>query len=192
MSTVETPVLYTPEDLLAMPDGDRYELIDGQLVEKNMGSWSSYVGSRLGRLLGNFCDENALGWIWGADASYQCFPDRPRLVRKPDVSFIRLGRLPGEQAPEGHTLIAPELAVEVISPNDLAYDIDQRVADYLSAGTRLIWVVNPVQRTILIYRLDGSIAGVREGSELSGEDVVVGFRCPVHALFIPPAPPTAQ
>jgi Uma2 family endonuclease len=114
------------------------------------------------------------------------------LVRKPDVSFIRFGRLPGEEVPQGHIPIAPDLAVEVISPNDLAYDIDERVADYLGAGTRLVWVVNPVQRTVLIYRHDGSIAGVREGGELSGEDVVPGFRCPVHSLFITPVPPTSS
>jgi Uma2 family endonuclease len=174
-----------------MPDGDLYELIDGMLMERNMGAWSSYVGSRLLKLLAICCDEFCLGWYWGADASYQCFSNRPRLVRKPDVSFIRLGRLPGERAPEGHTRIAPDLAVEVISPNDLAYEIDERVSDYLGAGTRLVWVINPVQRTVLIYRADGSISGMREGGELNGEDVIPGFRCPVHSLFITPAPPTA-
>jgi Uma2 family endonuclease len=192
MSTVETPTLYTPEDLLTMPDGDLYELVDGKLVERNMGAWSSYVGTRLLRRLGNFSEDHFLGWVFGSDASYQCFPHRPRLVRKPDISFIRLGRLPGERAPQGHTLIAPDLAVEVISPNDLAYDIDERVADFLAASTRLVWVVNPVQRTVLIYRHDGSIAGVREGGELDGEDAVPGFRCPVHLLFVTPAPPTAE
>jgi Uma2 family endonuclease len=191
MSTVETPTLYTPEDLLEMPDGDLYELVDGQLVERNMGMWSSYVGSRLLRLLGNFCEDHFHGWLLGPDASYQCFPNRPRLVRKPDVSFIRLGRLPDERAPEGHIRIAPDLAVEVISPKDLAYEIDERVADFLGAGTRLVWVVNPVRRTILIYRADGSIAGVREGGGLDGEDVLPGFRCPVALLFVTPAPPTA-
>src|SRR5216683_149243 len=109
MSTVETPTLYSPEDLLTMPDGDLYELVDGHLVERNMGAWSSYVGSRLHRLIGNFCEENGVGWYWAADASYQCFLSRPRLVRKPDVSFIRVGRLPGEKAPEGHIRIAPDL-----------------------------------------------------------------------------------
>ncbi len=192
MSTVETPTLYTPEDLLTMPDGDRYELVDGKLVERIRGAWSSYVGFLLACGLKIYCNDHFLGWVWGADASYQCFPNRPRLVRKPDVSFIRLGRLPGEKAPEGHIPIAPDLAVEVISPNDLAYDIDERVADYLGAGTRLVWVINPVQRTVLIYRQDGSIAGVREGGDLDGEDVIPGFRCPVYSLFITPAPPTGS
>jgi Uma2 family endonuclease len=101
MPTLEASTLYTPEDLLTMPAGDQYELIDGRLVERNMGAWSSYVGFLLACGLKIYCNDHFLGWVWSADASYQCFPARPRLVRKPDVSFIRLGRLPGEQAPGG-------------------------------------------------------------------------------------------
>jgi Uma2 family endonuclease len=132
---------------------------------------------------------NGLGWVWAADAGYQCFPGHPNLVRKPDVSFIRLGRLPNEEAPEGHTRIPPDLAVEVISPKDLAYEISARVEDYLGAGVRLVWVIDPSVRTLIIYRHDGTIAGLRERDELSGEDVVPGFRCPVRELFRTPAPP---
>src|SRR3954465_14021000 len=99
MHTTASEPLITPEDLLAMPDGDFYELVDGKLVERHMGSWSSYVGGRLVFLLTDFCDRTGLGGVWAADCSYQCFPGRPGLVRKPDVSFIRLGRLPGEKAP---------------------------------------------------------------------------------------------
>jgi Uma2 family endonuclease len=189
MSTGTAERLVTPEELLAMPDGDSYELVDGRLVERHMGSWSSYVGSRLHLLLGGYCFEHALGWVWAADASYQCFPGHPNLVRKPDVSFIRAGRLPGERPPEGHTRIPPDLAVEVISPKDLAYEISERVEGYLGASVRLVWVVDPSVRTVLIYRSNGTIAGLRERDELDGEDVVPGFRCPVRELFRPPVPP---
>jgi Uma2 family endonuclease len=189
MNTVALPKLVTPDDLLAMPDGDSYELVDGKLVERHMGSWSSYVGTRLVWLLTDYCDKNAKGWVWAADCSYQCFPDRPSLVRKPDVSFIRLGRLPGEQPSEGHTRISPDLAVEVVSPKDLAYEVTDHVEDYLKAGVRLVWVVDPHVRTVLIYRQGGSISGLREKDELDGEDVVPGFRCPVRELFRTPAPP---
>jgi Uma2 family endonuclease len=185
--TLERPI--TPDELLAMPDGDLYELVDGRLVERHMGARSSFVASQLVRLLGNYCAANAAGWYWGPDAGYQCFPDRPSLVRKPDVSFIRRGRLPGEEAPEGHTRIPPDLAVEVVSPKDLAYEVSEHVEDYRRAGVRLVWVVDPSVRTVLVYRLDGSIAGLREGGELDGEDVVPGFRCPVAELFRPPVPP---
>jgi Uma2 family endonuclease len=184
-ATLTQPV--TPEDLLAMPDGDSYELVDGKLVERYMGSRSSYIGSRLVHLLTAFCDERKAGWVWGADCGYQCFPDRPNLVRKPDVSFIRMGRLPGEEAPEGHTRIPPDLAVEVVSPKDLYYEISERVHDFLAVGVPLVWVIDPTVRTVLIYRQNGTITGVREGEELDGEDVLPGFRCPVRELFRTPA-----
>jgi hypothetical protein len=69
MSTVDTSTLYTPEDLLRVPDGDLYELVDGKLVQRNMGAWSSYIGLRLAHGLVTFCDSHVLGWVWGADVS---------------------------------------------------------------------------------------------------------------------------
>jgi Uma2 family endonuclease len=186
MSTIETRPLITPDELLEMPDGDLYELVDGHLVERDMGFESSYIGARLARLIGNFCEDHPLGWVLGADCSYQCYPDRPKLVRKPDVSFIRLGRLPGEKPYEGHCLIPPDLAVEVVSPRDLFYEVSQKVEEYLGAGVRLVWVVDPEVQTVLIYRADGSIAGLRADGELDGEDVIPGFRCRVGSLFVMP------
>jgi Uma2 family endonuclease len=186
-----TATTYTPDDLLTMPDGDRYELVDGQLVERSMGAESSFVAARLSRLVGNHNEDRQLGWVLGADCGYQCFPGQPLQVRKPDVSFVRFGRLPGERLPEGHVKIAPDLAVEVLSPNDLVYDTDQKIEDYLAAGVGLVWVVHPVSRTLLIYRADGSIQGLRQNDELSGEAVLPGFRCRVGDIFPPrPALPT--
>ena len=119
MSTaVATKTRYTPEDLLAMPDGKSYELVDGQLVERNMGAESSWVGGQLLIRLGSYCEEHGLGWALPADNGFQCFAHDPGLVRKPDVSFVRYGRLPGEVLPKGWIKIPPDLAVEVVSPND--------------------------------------------------------------------------
>lgn len=184
MSTVTTKQQYTPEDLLAMPDSVCYELVDGTLVERKMGALSSFVGGRLLYLISLFLERNPAGWLWPADAGYQCFSDSPKKIRKPDVSFIRRGRLPGEQIPAGHIAIAPDLAVEVLSPNDLDYETDEKVEEYLGAGVRLVWVISPEARTVLIYRADGSINGLREQDELSGEDVLPGFRCRVGDIFV--------
>ena len=79
--------------------------------------------------------------------------------------------------------------MEVLSPNDRDYETDQKIEDFLRAGVRLVWVINPETRTVLIYRADGTISGLREQDELSGEDVVQGFRCRVGDLFLPPPPP---
>jgi Uma2 family endonuclease len=176
---------FTAEDLLTLPDGDHFELVDGKLVERNMGAQSSYVGMRLGRLLANFCEEPFAGWVFPADTSFQCFPNRPNLVRKPDVSFVRRGRFPNETLPEGHVRLAPDLAVEVVSPNDLFYEVEQKVAEYRSAGVPLIWVVIPPTRTVLIRRNNGTAGEVGESGELDGEDVLPGFRCRVAELFQP-------
>src|SRR3954469_15279453 len=144
MST-PAPAAVTPEDLLARPDADSYELIDGQLVEKHMGAHAGLVAATLIALLRADARARGLGRVFTSDCSYQIGPGR-NLVRKPDVSFIARGRLPGDQLPAGHLRIPPDLAVEVVSPNDLAEDIDARVADYLEAGVRLMWVVYPATR----------------------------------------------
>ncbi len=96
MSTaVATKTHHTPEDLLAMPDGKSYELVGGQLVERNTGIESSWVGSRILIRLGQFCEVHELGWALQADSGYQCFPHDPGMVRKPDASFVKAGRFPG-------------------------------------------------------------------------------------------------
>ncbi len=189
MNQLATKTWYTPDDLLAMAeDGKSYELVDGILVERHMGFWSSWIGGRLYHLLTSQCEAQRLGWVCPADASYQCFPAAPAKVRKPDVSFIRFGRLPGEQAPEGHCRIAPDLAAEVLSPNDLATVAEAKIGEYLQAGVQLLWIVNPEVRTVRVYRPDGTTTLLHEGDELSGEGVVPGFRCMVRDLFSPPAP----
>jgi Uma2 family endonuclease len=175
-----------PDDLLKMPDGECYELVDGQLVERNVSFRSSYIGTRLSHLILLSFGEDPPGWVVSADCGYQCFADKPKLVRRPDVSFIRLGRLTEEQISRGFVRIAPDLAVEVLSPSDLDYETDFKVEEYLRAGVRLVWVVNPETRTILIYRADGSIQGLREPDELSGEDALPGFRCRGGALCTMP------
>src|SRR5438105_4570032 len=131
MSIVQTNREITPEDLLTLPDADGYELVNGTLVERKMGGLSSWVGGRLHHYLSQFCDAHALGWVFPADASYQCFPEKPKQVRKPDTSFVRRGRFPDETPPEGHIRLVPDLVVEVASPNDLFAEVDEKVEDYL-------------------------------------------------------------
>ena len=83
----------TAEDLLTMPDGDQYELVDGKLVETDMGTESSFVGGHLCRLLGNHCDSPARGWVFPGDTSYQCFPGRPNLSCGSHLLLLRRPRL---------------------------------------------------------------------------------------------------
>ncbi len=186
MSTLATPS-YTPEDLLRLRDGDRYELVNGRLVEHIMSTWASYVAGEVHARLRDFCRANQLAWVLPEGASYQCFPDAPGKVRKADVSVLRLTRLSVEQATAGgHLRIAPDLAVEVVSPNDLVYEVDAKVQDYLKAGTRRVWVIHPEGRTIEVHRVEAPGTILREQDDLEGEDVLPGFRCRVGDLFLLP------
>lgn len=186
MSTVEQQ-LYTPEDLLRMPDGDRYELVDGHLVERNiMGGTSGWIGNRIGRALSEYEDANG-GRAFGDSVGYQCFPFAPDRVRLPDASYIGPKRLTDNEIPSGHIPVAPDLAVEVISPNDIYYSVENKVDEYLQAGVKMVWLVNPELRTIRIFRENiFNMKQVGPADELTGDDVLPGFSCPVAELFPKP------
>jgi Uma2 family endonuclease len=182
-AAVETKTQYTPEDLLAMPDGKSYELVGGQLVERNMGAESSWIGGCLLSRLNRFCEDHEVGWAFPADNGYECFAHAPGLVRKPDVSFIRCSRLPGRKLPKGWVKVSPDLAVEVVSPNDTVYELEDKLEDYQKAGVPLVWVIYPNSRTVRVHRADGSITYLHEDDVLSGEDIIPGFRCPVREIL---------
>lgn len=178
---------YTPEDLLTIPGGENFELVNGRLVERHMCVLAGWVAGELIRVLGNHCHQHRLGWVLpGGDVGYQGFPGSPRSVRKPDVSFIRHGRLEDDQLPAGYSRIAPDLIAEVVSPSDTYEEVDEKNEEYLRAGVCLVWVISPQNHTIRVYRVNGSSHSLRENDELDGEDVVPGFRCPVRDLFPQP------
>lgn len=166
-----------------MPDGVAYELVDGQLVERTMGTESSWVALQLAALLVVYCKSHNIGWVFGADAGFQCFPGAPDKVRKPDVSFVRSDRLPAGP-PKGHCRVAPDLAVEVISPHELYSEVEAKVDEYLAAGVRIVWVIDPPHRAVRVHRADGTVTDLRDSDDLPGEDAVPGFRCRVGDLFV--------
>jgi Uma2 family endonuclease len=175
---------YEPEELLEMPEGDRDELIDGIPREKIMGAQSDEVSGLLLTALNVFIRPKKLGRAYPSQTGYQCFPNDPKLVRIPVTSFIAAGRLEGDRSPEGYIKIAPDLAVEVVSPNDEYEEVETKVAQYRSAGVKLIWVVSPKSKTVIVRRLDGTCAEVGAAGELSGEDVLPGFTVAVADLFV--------
>ena len=177
---------YTPDDLLALPDAERFELVDGQLVERAMGFKSSRIGNRVSYLLTAHSDQHQLGWVLGSDTGYRCFSDDRDKVRKPDVSFVAASRLKADEEPEGFATLAPDLAVEVISPTELFEDVMVKVSEYLDAGVKLVWVIDPATQRVHIYRPDGGTI-LTAKDQLDGETVLPGFRCAIADLFVPPA-----
>ena len=172
----------TAEQLLAMPEADHCELIDGELVEKSMGALSCAVAAVIVRLLGEWNLTARLGIVFAQECGYRCFPDRPDMVRRPDASFIRTAKLP-EGIPSGFISAVPDLVVEVVSPNDLAVEVNKKVHLYRAAGVPLIWLVFPDIKTVAVYRADGSSQLLDHHGVLSGEGVLPGFSSPVRELF---------
>jgi len=183
MSTAEA-IRYTPEDLLSMPDSKQYELVNGQLVERSMGSESDWIGIELIYRIRDYLKTNPIGQTLGPTASFQCFRHDRKQVRKPDGSFIAAGRLPGNRIPKGHIRIVPDLALEVISPDDSYYIVDAKVHEYLDAGVRLVWVINPDNRTVKVYRQDDRRpVELTDGDQLDGAGVLPGFNCAVTDIL---------
>jgi Uma2 family endonuclease len=185
MNIVAEKPLLTPEDLETMPGGDRFELIDGHLVEPAMSVLSSYVGTQLVTEVNVFNKTNKLGWVWGADLQFRCFAHRPNQVRKPDLSFIRRDRLAPAQLKEGMCSLVPDLIAEVVSPHDLYDEIEGRIQDWLLAGVHLIWLVSLKTPGVYVYRGEGAIRRVRGDVEVTGEDVLPGFNWRLRDLLPP-------
>lgn len=179
-----TAKTYTPDDLLARADEHGYELVDGKLERKAMGAEADWVASNLLTVLWAFVMKRELGTVFGAETGYRCFPNAPNRVRKPDVSFVAKGRLPGGRIPKGFITIAPDLAVESLSPRDNYYRTDAKLHQLLEAGVKLLWVINPDNRTVKVYE-----AGSRNPVELTDSDVLTGgnvlpeFQIAVRDLF---------
>ena len=106
----------------------------------------------------------------------------PDTVRGPDIAFVRKERLAGP-IPDGYLEFAPDLVVEVLSHNDRPGATLLKIGDWLDAGTRLIWVIDPARRLARIYRQDGTETLIAENDSLDGEDVLPGFRCPLASLL---------
>ncbi len=186
MSTLLEEVEHSDAGEWNVPDG--YELVDGQLVEMPMGAESGLVAGKLYLKLAVHCEAHPVGLALPGDIGFRCFPHRPRLLRKPDGSFIKRDRLVNNRVPPGDIAITPDLAFEAVSPNDVAESVQEKVLDYLRAGVRLVWVIYPLGRTAVAYSPGGAARWIDETGELDGGDVVTGFRCPLRDILQAPEP----
>lgn len=175
--------LMTAEELLHLPeDGYDYELVRGELIKMTPpGGEHGRIALRLGSRLADYVDAHHLGEVM-AESGY-CLECQPDTVRGPDISFLSAERIPDEGLPKGFIQGAPDLAVEVVSPNDTVAEIQAKVQEYLKHGTRLVWVLEPTTRTITVYRSLTDIRILTEDDVLEGEDVVPGFAYKVKDVF---------
>lgn len=172
------------EEFTALPaeEGYRVELSRGRLVrEPAPGPRHGQVAYALVDLLRRFGKEKGLGLIF-FDVGFVLATDPP-IVRVPDVAFVASDRVPEEGFTDRPWEMAPDLAVEVVSPSNRASEMQEKALDYLDAGAGLVWVVDPSQRTVTVYRSPRDIRILREGDLLEGGEVLPDLRTPVGELF---------
>lgn len=181
--TTETKLL-TAGDLLRLhSEGVRGELIRGVLC-KTMASGVEHgqVVMELGRHLGNFIVPQGLGRLIGSDTGV-ALQRNPDTVREPDIGFISARQLPLRERVSGYSEVVPDLVVEVISPNDKALETHDKARMWLSYGVLMVWVVDPVARSVDVHRHELAVETLLESDELNGLDVLPGFRLPVASIF---------
>ena len=180
---VMSPQLMTADELLhAHLPNRRAELICGALVVREpAGGRHGRVVADLARLIGTHVHDNGLGVVYGAETGFTIARE-PDTVRAPDVAFVRRDRVPDPE-PVGFLTLAPDLAVEVLSPGDRPGETLAKVGDWLEAGTRLVWVLDPERRLARVYRADGTESILSVADELAGEDVLPGFAVSLASVF---------
>ncbi len=182
MTTAPVSPLLTAEQFVALPDGEQYELLDGELVERVVGQESSMIAILVAQTLANFVYPSRIGYIFDGSLGLKIFPNRPRRIPRADLTFIRRSRLP--QGPSGGLLeVAPDLVVEVVSPGDEASMLERKLSDYREAGIPLIWVIYPATRQVHVIQENGPEHTRGQQDVLTGEPVLPGFSCPVGSLF---------
>ena len=178
MSLAEKPI--TADELLAMGDIGRCELIYGELIMMSpAGAEHGVVALRIASFLTVHVDENDLGLAFAAETGFRMGSD---LVRAPDASFVRKRRLI-EPTPKGFYPSFPDLAVEVVSPDDRKRDLLDKVNMWLAYGTSVVWVADPRTMTLAIHRVGQPARVLNVGDVLRDEPLLPGFELPLSKVF---------
>ena len=180
-----TTKLWTIADLDRLDDQHQYELIDGELIQIDMSSFAhTSIGIRLSGYMMLHAESNRLGIVTGADGGI-VFGRDPDTMLIPDVAFVDVRRLPPRDTWTQRLELAPDLAVEILSPSNRMSHVQRKLAIYLSAGVRLVWLVDPDDRTVTVHRPGEPPAVLRDGDVLEAGDVLPGFGIPITHVFDP-------
>lgn len=177
--------LLTADEFLEWPDepGFRQELIRGEIVTMSLpGGRHGKVAGKILRRVGNHVEAAQVGETYAAETGF-IVERNPDTVRGADVAFVRNERLTLITRPEKHIPFAPDLAVEVRSPNDRDDEIEEKVQLWLAAGSQLVWTVDPEARIVVVHRRGAEPITLRDDQEIDAGDVIPGFRCRVSEFF---------
>lgn len=178
-----TTKLMTAEEFMQITEAGRFDLLYGELIRMSpAGGRQGEIAAQWVRALLNHADARQPGRVYTAEASFLLARD-PDVVMAPDAAFVRAERLPPPEKRVSFLPLAPDVAVEIVSPSDRMPAVPRKVAAYLEHGTPLVFVVEPRRRTVTAHRADGSVRVYREGDEIDGGDVLPGFRLPVADVF---------
>jgi Uma2 family endonuclease len=182
---VDTKRITTADELFRMPDdSQRHELVRGELRTRMPAGWEhGSIGVRLARALGNHVESANLGETFNADTGF-ALTSNPDTVRAPDVAFVRRERMEAGGIPrKGFWQGPPDLAAEVVSPSDSVRMVQEKVGEWLAAGTRMVLVLDPDARTVTVHRSRHRVRTLGADDVIDGEDVVPGWQCRVRTLF---------
>ena len=181
---IVAPKIWTDEEFMALPDdGHHYEIINGELIDMgNSGALHGYVCSTLMILLGGYVRQHNLGAMLDSSTAFKM---KNGNKRSPDIAFFAKERLQGIAVlPSGYLEGAPDLAVEVLSPGNTVEEIDDKLTEYFENGSRLVWVINPTQHYVLVYRSAQEPDRLLKGKDsLDGEEVIPSFTLAIADLF---------
>ena len=180
-TTIQT---MTADELFLMKDdGFRYDLVKGELRKMSpAGGEHGAIIVRLTVALGQYVEENDLGVVFGAETGFK-LASNPDTVLGPDVAFVSNEKIPPTGIPVAYWPGAPDLAIEVISPGNTRREMEEKIAEYLAAGVRLIWIISPKRRTVMVHQANVEPVTLAESDTLDGQDVVPGFEFSVARLF---------
>ena len=181
------PRVLTAEEFSALPEDvlDRHELVRGRLEELDTvvpGVRHAHVMARIGHFLMQYVEPRNLGLVVVGDPGF-ILERSPDTVRGPDVAFVRADRVPPHDELDGFAELAPDLAVEVLSPSDRPGRVQAKVTDYLRTGVPLVWVVDPRAQTVTVHVPTDPPRILGADERLDGGDVLPGFACAVRAIL---------
>jgi len=177
MPAQSIPELMTAEELehVHLP-GKSTELVRGRLlVREPPGTRHGRIAATLAYFVTDFVRRNRLGVVFAQDTGFK-IESNPDTVRAPDVAFLAQERV--DQVPDrGYAALSPDLLAEIVSPDDRPGELLAKIAQWLEAGTKLVWVIDPRSNEARVYRPDGSLTIIGADGMLDGEDVLPGFAC---------------
>ncbi|MBI4594775.1 MAG: Uma2 family endonuclease [Candidatus Tectomicrobia bacterium] len=175
--------LMTAEELANLPEDDyRYELVEGELIRMSPTKpQHGKIAAKIIRILGNYVEAKGLGEVYGTDTGF-IIRRHPDTVRAPDIAFVSRERIP-EESGESFFSFSPDLAVEVLSPDESAMEVQDKIEGYFQGGSRVVWVVNPKTKTVTVYLSPSDIHVLTINNLITCGQVIPGLSFPVADIF---------